>query len=193
MNHDMRPSDDLEGGVPSKPLPLNLNDKVQQLVGLSLKFGYVTVQQISHFIPDSATDPEVIENVMNILDSLDVKILDDDEVESFRKKLDDQLQDDEVDVRGRNIYDPFEIYFKQLGDRPVLTRDQERDLFSRLEELELRTLKAIFTSSVTLEYQLEIAARLYRREARYDKVVSSKLSVSQEAYLRVLPEAIAQC
>ena len=193
MNHDMRPSDDLEGGVPSKPLPLNLNDKVQQLVGLSLKFGYVTVQQISHFIPDSATDPEVIENVMNILDSLDVKILDDDEVESFRKKLEDQPQDDEVDVRGRNIYDPFEIYFKQLGVRPVLTRDQERDLFSRLEELELRTLKAIFTSSVTLEYQLEIAARLYRREERYDKVVSSKFSVSQEAYLRVLPEAISQC
>ena len=193
MNHDNSPSDDLQGGVPYKPLPPGLNDKVQQLVRLSLKCGYVTVQQISHFIPDSATDPEVIENVMNILDSLDVKILDDDEVESFRKKLDDQPQDDEVDHRGRNIYDPFEIYFKQLGDRPVLTRDQERDLFSRLEELELRTLKAIFTSSVTLEYQLEIAARLYRREERYDKVVSSKLSVSQEAYLRVLPEAIAQC
>ena len=193
MNNDNPLSDDLEGDVPSTPLPPGLNDKVQQLVSLSLKCGYVTVQQISHFIPDSATDPEVIENVMNILDSLDVKILDDEEVESFRKKLDDQPQDDEVDVRGRNIYDPFEIYFKQLGDRPVLTRDQERDLFSRLEELELRTLKAIFTSSVTLEYQLEIAARLYRREERYDKVVSSKLSVSQEAYLRVLPEAISQC
>lgn len=193
MNHDNFPSDDLQGGVPSKPLPSGLNDKVQQLVSLSLKCGYVTVQQISHFIPDSATDPEVIENVMNILDSLDVKILDDDEVESFRKKLDDLPQDDEVDVRGRNIYDPFEIYFKQLGDRPVLTRDQERDLFSRLEELELRTLKVIFTSSVTLEYQLEIAARLYRREERYDKVVSSKLSVSQEAYLGVLPETISQC
>ena len=41
--------------------------------------------------------------------------------------------------------------------------------------------------------KLEIAARLYRREERYDKVVSSKLSVSQEAYLRVLPEAISQC
>jgi RNA polymerase primary sigma factor len=193
MNHGNPPSDDLEGGVPSKPLPPSLNDKVQQLVSLSLKCGYVTVQQISHFIPDSATDPEVIENVMNILDSLDVKILDDDEVETFRKKLDDQPQDDEVDIRGRNIYDPFEIYFKQLGDRPVLTRDQERDLFSRLEELESLALKAIFTSSVTLEYQLEIAARLHRREARYDKVVSSKLSVSQEAYLRVLPEAIEQC
>lgn len=193
MNNDNPLSDDLEGDVPSKPLPPGLKDKVQQLVSLSLKCGYVTVQQISYFIPDSATDPEVIENVMNILDSLDVKILDDDEVESFRKKLDDQPQDDEGDVRGRNIYDPFEIYFKQLGDRPVLTRDQERDLFSRLEELELRTLKAIFTSSVTLEYQLEIAARLYRREERYDKVVSSKLSVSQEAYLRVLPEVISQC
>ena len=70
MNHDTPRSDNVGGGVPSAPLPYGLNDKVQQLVGLSLKCGYVTVQQISHFIPDSATDPEVVENVMNILDSL---------------------------------------------------------------------------------------------------------------------------
>ncbi len=53
-----------------------INDKVQGLIRLSKAKGYVTVQNINEVIPESATDPELIENVMNILDNLDIKILD---------------------------------------------------------------------------------------------------------------------
>ena len=67
----------------------DINEKVQQLVSLSKKNGYVTVQNINEIIPDSATDPELIENIMNILDNLDIKLLDEDEVETYRKKVED--------------------------------------------------------------------------------------------------------
>lgn len=193
MNNDNPLSDDLEGDVPSKPLPPGLNDKVQQLVGLSLKCGYVTVQQISHFIPDSATDPEVVENVMNILDSLDVRILDEDEIESFRKEKDENSDEADQDAKRRNPYDAFEIYFKQLGNRPVFSREQEHDIFSRLEELEIGILKAILSSSITLERQLEVAAGLLRGDERYDKRVTSKLSGSREQYFKELPDIVSRC
>ncbi|MDP4659198.1 MAG: sigma-70 family RNA polymerase sigma factor [Opitutales bacterium] len=193
MNHDTPPSDDVGGGVPSAPLPYGLNDKVQQLVGLSLKCGYVTVQQISHFIPDSATDPEVVENVMNILDSLDIRILDEEEIDSYRREKDEEQEEVDPDARGRSSYDPSEIYFQQLGNKPVFTRDQERDIFSGLEAFELQIQKEILSSSVTLERQLEVAARLLAREERYDKIVSSKLSASREDYFRVLPEIVVRC
>ena len=55
------------GPVKAAPIRPDINEKVQQLVGLSKKNGYVTVQNISEVIPDSATDPELIENIMNIL------------------------------------------------------------------------------------------------------------------------------
>ena len=193
MNHDTPPSDDVGGGVPSAPLPYGLNDKVQQLVGLSLKCGYVTVQQISHFIPDSATDPEVVENVMNILDSLDIRILDEEEIDSYRREKDEAQEEGDPDARGRSLYDPFEIYFQQLGNKPVFTRDQERDIFSRLEAYELQIQKEILSSSVTLEEQLDVAARLLSREERYDKIVSSKLSASREDYFKDLPEIVVRC
>ena len=66
-----------------------INEKVQLLVSLSKKNGFVTVQNINEVIPDSATDPELIENIMNILDNLDIKLLDEDEVETYRKKVED--------------------------------------------------------------------------------------------------------
>ena len=65
-----------------------LNDKVQSLIRLSKSKGFVTVQNINEVIPESATDPELIEKVMNILDDLEIKILDEDEVEAFQLKRD---------------------------------------------------------------------------------------------------------
>ena len=60
--------------LPTPNVRPDINEKVQQLVSLSKKNGYVTVQNINEVIPDSATDPELIENIMNILDNLDIKL-----------------------------------------------------------------------------------------------------------------------
>ncbi|MFM7240938.1 MAG: RNA polymerase sigma factor region1.1 domain-containing protein, partial [Opitutia bacterium] len=83
-----KPTPIVKAAPGAKPLatpvvPKGVNEKVQQLVSLSKKNGYVTVQNINEVIPDSATDPELIENIMNILDNLDIKLLDEDEVEAF--------------------------------------------------------------------------------------------------------------
>ena len=66
--------------ITSPTVSKDINEKVQILVSLSKTNGYVTVQNINEVIPGSATDPELIENIMNILDNLDIKLLDDDEV-----------------------------------------------------------------------------------------------------------------
>ena len=70
-------------------VPKDVNAKVQILVGLSKKNGYVTVQNINEVIPDSATDAELIESIMNILDNLEIKLLDEEEVEMYQKKIDE--------------------------------------------------------------------------------------------------------
>jgi len=78
---------------PAPPIGPAINEKVQLLVSLSKKNGFVTVQNINEVIPDSATDPELIENIMNILDNLDIKLLDEDEVETYRKKVEDSEEE----------------------------------------------------------------------------------------------------
>ncbi|MFZ9605124.1 MAG: RNA polymerase sigma factor region1.1 domain-containing protein, partial [Opitutales bacterium] len=95
-----------------------INEKVQLLVSLSKKNGFVTVQNINEVIPDSATDPELIENIMNILDNLDIKLLDEDEVETYRKKVEDSEEEAARTVPADAPYDPFNVYLKQMGHKP---------------------------------------------------------------------------
>ena len=184
--------------LPAKPItnPVvsrDINEKVQQLVSLSKKNGYVTVQNINEIIPDSATDPELIENIMNILDNLDIKLLDEDEVETYRKKVEDSEEEAARTVPADAPYDPFNVYLKQMGHKPLLTREQEVEISKRIEDAELRAQEFLFSCWLTLPYQLDLALKVLRKEERFDKVVIDKKVESRDAYYKMLPKATEEC
>ena len=181
----------------AKPVTPNvgpaINEKVQLLVSLSKKNGFVTVQNINEVIPDSATDPELIENIMNILDNLDIKLLDEDEVETYRKKVEDSEEEAARTVPADAPYDPFNVYLKQMGHKPLLTREQEVEISKRIEDAELRAQEFLFSCWLTLPYQLDLALKVLRKEERFDKVVIDKKVESRDAYYKMLPKATEEC
>jgi RNA polymerase primary sigma factor len=177
----------------AEPVRPDINEKVQQLVSLSKKNGYVTVQNINEVIPDSATDPELIENIMNILDNLDIKLLDEDEVETYRKKVEDS---EEIAARiepAAAPYDTLDVYLKQIGRKPRMTREQEVEICKRIEDAELRAQEFLFSCWLTLPHQLDLAFEVLRREVRFDKVVIDKKVESRDAYYKMLPKATEEC
>ena len=189
--------------IPQKPAPAlkaptpsitkDVNEKVQQLVVLSKKNGFVTVQNINEVIPDSATDPELIENIMNILDNLEIKLLDEDEVETFLRKIDESEEEAARVVPADAPYDPFNVYLKQMGHKPLLTREQEVEISKRIEDAELRAQEFLFSCWLTLPYQLDLALKVLRKEERFDKVVIDKKVESRDAYYKMLPKATEEC
>ncbi len=179
--------------ITSPVVSKDINEKVQILVSLSKTNGYVTVQNINEVIPDSATDPELIENIMNILDNLDIKLLDDDEVETYRKKVDESEEEAARTVPADAPYDPFNVYLKQMGHKPLLTREQEVEISKRIEDTELRAQEFLFSCWLTLPYQLDLALKVLRKEERFDKVVIDKKVESRDAYYKMLPKATDEC
>ena len=137
----------------------DINESVQRLISLSKQQGFVTVQNINDHIPDSATDPELIENLMSILDSLDIKLLDDDEVATTRKQSDDPMEmvGPRVSYIKTPVFDPFDVYMKQIGKKPVLTREEEVELFKQL-----RAAEALNQPSEALRFRNELIARNLR-------------------------------
>ena len=179
--------------APTPSITKDVNEKVQQLVVLSKKNGYVTVQNINDVIPDSATDPELIENIMNILDSLEIQLLDEDEVEAFKTKINESEEEAARTTPADAPYDPFNVYLKQMGHKPLLTREQEVEISKRIEDAELRAQEFLFSVWLTLPYQLDLALKVLRKEERFDKVVIDKKVESRDAYYKMLPKATEDC
>ncbi len=173
--------------------PLVINEKVQILVYLSRQQGYVTVQDINEVIPDSATDPELIEDVMNILDNLDIKLLDEDEVEDYRSKIKSSMEEAGHAVLASASYDSLEVYLSQIGYKPLLTREQEVEISKRIEDAEWRIQESLFSCWLTLPYQRDLAFKLMRGCERFEKVIIDKKVESRDAYFRMLPRNLEDC
>ena len=126
-----------------------LNEKIRQLIALAKQQGFLTVQDINSHLPDSVKKADEIENVINILENLEIDILDNDEAERQRQqetalessaKLLSETED--------NQEDPVRMYLKQMGQVPLLSRDQEVNISKRVEKAEYAEERCYSTKGI---------------------------------------------
>ena len=169
-----------------------LNERIRNLIRLSKEQGFLTYKDINKALPDSVNNPEEIENVISILQNLEVEILDDSEVEAFKAR---QEETEEKEVRSSQndiLDDPVRMYLKQMGQVPLLTREEEVAISKRIEKAELRAQGALFSTALTLEFQNNVVQKLLNREERFDRVVLDKKIESREAYFNSLPKLLKE-
>jgi RNA polymerase primary sigma factor len=169
-----------------------LNERIRNLIRLSKEQGFLTYKDINKALPDNVNNPDEIENVISILQNLEVEILDDNEVEAYKARI-EETEEKEVRTSQNDILDdPVRMYLKQMGQVPLLTREEEVAISKRIEKAELRAQDALFSTSLTLEFQNNIVTKLLNREERFDRVVLDKKIESREAYFNSLPKLLEQ-
>ena len=169
-----------------------LNERIRILIRLSKEQGFLTYKDINTSLPGSVKNPEEIENIISILQNLEVQILDESEVEAYKAR---QEESEEKEVRTSQndiLDDPVRMYLKQMGQVPLLTREEEVAISKRIEKAELRAQDALFSTALTLEFQNDIVQKLLNREERFDRVVLDKKIESREAYFNSLPQLLDQ-
>jgi len=169
-----------------------LNDKIRGLIRTAKEQGYLTVQDINKSLPDFVNKPDEIENVISILENLEIDILDSEEVDNYKKRL-EQSEEKDLKVSQLDILDdPVRMYLKQMGQVPLLTREEEVSISKRIEKAELQAQDALFAVCFTSGFQLDVAQKLIARQERFDRVVSDKKIESRDAYFKILPKLIEQ-
>ena len=168
-----------------------LNDKIRQLIHLSKEKGYLTNQDINKYLTETLSDPGEFDNVINILENLEVEILDnDEEVENYRIRKEESEERQTRAQQADTLDDPVRMYLKQMGQVPLLTREEEVSISKRIEAAENKAVKLLFSISLTNKFQIDIAKKLSAKEERFDKIVLDKKVEVRETYFAELPEYI---
>ncbi len=172
----------------SQPKTELINEKIRGLIRLSKEQGYLTFKDINKSLPDTVNRPEEIENVISILENLEVNIIDSEDVERYKERLqkytEEELRSSQLDI----LDDPVRMYLKQMGQVPLLTREQEVAISKRIENAEQRAQNELYSVGFTASYQVELARKLYNREERFDRLVLDKKIDSREKYFQSLPK-----
>ncbi len=82
------------------------------------------------------------------------------------------------------------MYLKQMGQVPLLTREQEVEISKRIENAELKAQTALFEAAAVGAYIGTLGAKLLNREERFDRIVIDKKIDSREAYFKGLPKLV---
>ena len=107
---------------------------------------------------------------------------------------DDKAEDEKGEAGNRLdiLDDPVRMYLKQMGQVPLLTREQEVEISKRIEDSEARVQKHLNRFGFIARAHLDLAQKLVEGRERFDRVILDKKIESRERYLKALPKLCEQ-
>ena len=174
----------------------DVQEKLRELIRLAKEQGYLTFDDLNEALPENVNDPDEMETIMSRLRAMEIEIIDASDVDRFKdgKKTEEAEEEEEkVDTQKLDILDdPVRMYLKQMGQVPLLTREQEVEISKRIEEAELNVQKFTNHFGFTARAYLDLAQKLIEGRERFDRVILDKKIESRERYMKLLPKLMKQ-
>jgi len=102
-------------------------DIFEEIIDIGKRRGILTYDEINDALPSEFFSPDEIEDLMDILQDMGVKVVDHEEALLPEEEVEDELEEYE------KTEDLVQAYFYSMGDISILTKDEETELAKRLE------------------------------------------------------------
>ncbi len=181
--------------LPAEETPVSImsreerNEKIKELIALASDHGFLTNDDVEEALPEDLVVIEDVEKVTALLKSMEVEIIRSDEVEDFKARMEKEEREKQS-ARSDVLDDPVRMYLKQMGQVPLLTREQEVEISKRIEEAEIHTTRLFNRIGCATDSYLGVIDKIENGKQRFDRVVSDKHVECREDYFNVLPKIL---
>ncbi|MHC4599825.1 MAG: RNA polymerase sigma factor RpoD [Planctomycetota bacterium] len=152
----------------------DLEPRIQSLVTEGKRKGFLTFEEMNRILPPNLISPDKIDSILMLLDDMGVEVI--GESEGHR---DDGPGEREVrEGLDQKIDDPVRMYLTQMGEIPLLSREQEIALAKQIELTRKRFRKRVLESVIAQMEALSILDEVNRGRLAFDRTL--KVSTSGE-------------
>ncbi|MCB9917497.1 MAG: RNA polymerase sigma factor RpoD [Planctomycetes bacterium] len=168
---------------------------LNKLVEEGKKNGYLTYSEMNSILPQDLVTPERVEAILGMLDEQDITLVDDDdadELDLVRDSSDDDDDDDDDEKPAKaaprapraksvgvalipevveKIDDPVRMYLTQMGEIPLLTRDEEISLARKIELTRKQFRKLVLVSGFGTAASIQILKDVVAGELAFDRTI----------------------
>ena len=173
-----------------------IQDKLRQLINLAKEQDYLTFDDVNEILSNDGNEAVALtEAVILRLNNLEFDIIDAsqvDKVGEIRKQKKEGVATHKAEAKLDILDDPVRMYLKQMGQVPLLTREQEVEISKRIETAEEKAKGILHRFGFAAELYLGHANRLYEGKERFDRIILDKEINSRERYMKSLKRLINQ-
>jgi RNA polymerase primary sigma factor len=167
--------------------------RLRELIKLAKEQGYLTFDDLNEALPEGITDANELDAILTRLRRMEIDVIEASDVDRHKEvKKDDEEEEEKPETKLDILDDPVRMYLKQMGQVPLLTREQEVEISKRIEEAELMVQKHINRFGFTARAHLDLAQKLTEGRERFDRVILDKKIESRERYMKILPRLCKQ-
>ena len=143
------------------------NSGLRELIEKGREQGYITFADINDYLPDEVSDPDQLEEVIQVISDLGLQVLEEapEEGSNFSPANQDTPETPTENEMGTiesevgRTTDPVRLYMREMGSVDLLTREGEIAIAKRIEEGARELLHACafypgIIEDVLLEYEL---------------------------------------
>ncbi|RMF71740.1 MAG: sigma-70 family RNA polymerase sigma factor, partial [Planctomycetota bacterium] len=179
---------------------------VNELIESGKKRGYLTWEELNETLPDEAISPEKLESVLNRIELSSIEMIDEIEAEKMRDgarkrtggleggdSLDEVTDADLAETATRRIDDPVRMYLTQMGEIPLLTREEEIALAKKIELTRMAFRRKVLENDFCMQQAVELMEAVADGRMPFDRTmkISTAESMAKATILQRLPANLA--
>jgi len=205
---NQQPSQPVAGG--KKPADI-IEEKIKLIIEKAKKKGYITYEEMNNELPDESISPNRLESLIMTLDEMGISLLDESEMgkqqeEEEEFEVDDDVFVDEAVVAAEaedlvletelvegdvgRIDDPIRMYLTQMGQIPLLTRDQEISLARKIELTRMVFRRKVLESDYSAAAAIDILRQVSEGTLPFDRTM--KMSTAENLVRSVVKSRLPE-
>lgn len=170
-------------------MELKLDDNLKTLIESGKRKGYLTFAQVNEFLPDDAVNPDKLDQLLQVLEEQGIELIEESEAEereseTRRPEVSEDRGDAEIafvdDDDGKRIDDPVRMYLTQMGEIPLLKREEEIALAKKIEVTRKRFRRKVLECDYALRNVVETLKRVHCGDLPFDRTIKVSLTENLE-------------
>ena len=171
-------------------------EKLRELIKLAREQGYLTFDDLHEALPETVNQAEQVEGVLVFLRTFEIDVIEASEVDRYKKPArDEETGEPVIEDKAEKLDildDPVRMYLRQMGQVPLLTREQEVEISKRIEEAEIGAVQHLHKFGFIAREYVSLGEKLLNSRERFDRVIQDKKIEGREKYMSALKGLVRQ-
>jgi len=171
-------------------------EKLRELIKLAREQGYLTFDDLHEALPETVNQAEQVEGVLVFLRTFEIDVIEASEVDRYKKPArDEETGEPVIEEKAEKLDildDPVRMYLRQMGQVPLLTREQEVEISKRIEEAEIGSVQHLHKFGFIAKEYVSLGEKLLNSRERFDRVIQDKKIEGREKYMSALKGLVRQ-